>query len=539
MIGDVLGTERFEGMLGFDLVTYRGDALAVDSDMNINVVLAPNLDETRDRFDLTEGISGYNQNDTLRGTDRLAADMVGHEANAAATLRIRNLRTFLRGATTFTGGDILMGGAGSDLIEGRGGNDVIDGDAWLNVQLVATLNSVNGAPGVIKRADSLFELREDVFANPQRLNPGQINIDRFIVTPAVGPADCGAATPVNCDTALFTGNRAGYSVVNNGDGTFTVTDSVGTDGVDTLRNIEQLQYADGVFPIGASSPAALVAVPNVVGDLEEDATDELEALGFVVDSETGFSATVAAGNVISTNPVAGTLVANGSTVILTISAGAPAPTLLSQVIRNSQGALQITSPAIVPPANTLIVAFIAADGPVGAANTIVNSVTNIGGTALTWTRQVRSNVQLGTAEIWTAFTTPAHASMTVRAVLNNDMASTIAVMMFSGADPSMVGAARLAANAPTGAPTASIVTTRSNSLVFGVGVDWDRPRAMIAGANQTRLHLFRPDVGDTYWVQRVNDAVLAAGTSATISDTYSGAMTDRWNMALIEIRRRP
>ena len=39
MVGDVLGTERFEGMLGFDWVTYRGDPLPVDADMSIRVVL--------------------------------------------------------------------------------------------------------------------------------------------------------------------------------------------------------------------------------------------------------------------------------------------------------------------------------------------------------------------------------------------------------------------------------------------------------------------------------------------------------------------
>ena len=77
MVADVLGTQRLEGMLGFDWATYRGDPLPVDADMNIRVVLAPNLDELRDRFDLTESLSGYNQIDILRGTDNVAADLAG------------------------------------------------------------------------------------------------------------------------------------------------------------------------------------------------------------------------------------------------------------------------------------------------------------------------------------------------------------------------------------------------------------------------------------------------------------------------------
>ncbi len=63
MVSTVLGTQRLEGMLGFDWATYRGDPLPVDADMNIRVVVAPNLGELRDRFDLTESLSGYNQSD--------------------------------------------------------------------------------------------------------------------------------------------------------------------------------------------------------------------------------------------------------------------------------------------------------------------------------------------------------------------------------------------------------------------------------------------------------------------------------------------
>src|SRR3712207_7538859 len=61
--------------------------------------------------------------------------MEGHELTAQGIARVTGLSGLLGGATSFTGGNILMGGAGSDLIEGRGGNDVIDGDAQLNVRI--------------------------------------------------------------------------------------------------------------------------------------------------------------------------------------------------------------------------------------------------------------------------------------------------------------------------------------------------------------------------------------------------------------------
>ena len=39
------------------------------------------------------------------------------------------------GVTSFSAGDIILGGDGSDTIMGRGGDDIIDGDKWLNVQI--------------------------------------------------------------------------------------------------------------------------------------------------------------------------------------------------------------------------------------------------------------------------------------------------------------------------------------------------------------------------------------------------------------------
>jgi hypothetical protein len=229
-------------------------------------------------------------------------------------------------------------------------------------------------------------------------------------------------------------------------------------------------------------------------------------------------------------------VAAGSAVNLVVSIG-PAPTIAGTFIRNAGAPnLTVTSPAFTTTANTLIVAFVSADGPVDAPNTIVNRMANTG-IPLTWTRAVRSNVQLGTAEIWWAFTPTARTLTTATAVLNNSEPASMTVMTFTGAAPSLVGAASVAASAPSGQPSASLVTTRGNSLVIGVGTDWDSPRILTAPAGQTIVNQFRPPVGDTYWVQRTANPVTAAGTAVTISDTYGASMPDRWNMALIEIRR--
>jgi len=540
--------------------------------------------------------------------------------------------------------------------------------------------------GTVKLVDDPRLLVDDVFADPQRLNPGHISIVRSIVTPTnVPPADCGATAPLNCDTAVFSGPLADYSIQLNLNDTLTVVHVAGkgnfkapsNDGTDILRNIEQLQFQDVTIPapkparnlvpnvIGLSPDAGTAAItgaglrlgatttaralpanpipigfivgqdplggtkvaarslvdiaistgletPNVVGlpypgDATVGATHNLTEFALVVGTVTNqFSTTVPAGLVISQDPVAGTGVNAGTAVNLVVSLGpplvqVPAVTGLTQAAATSaitaanltvglvttapsetvasgsvisqtptspgtapQGSAvnlvvstgtggpaltitvkknsgtpntTITSPAFVPTANTLLVATISADAPSTGANTLVNGITNTG-TALTWTRSVRSNAQFGTAEIWWAFTTPAHASMTVTAVLNNSETASLTVMGFNGAVPTLVGAATLAASAAQGAPNATVVTTRANSLVIAVGTDWDLARTMVPAAGQVMVNPFNTPNGDTYWVQRTSPPVAAAGTSVTMRDSYATLMPDRWNLAVVEIRKQ-
>ncbi len=84
----LLGAEiqRSEGMLGFDWTTHKNDPVPGNSDMLITGLLPPGPEVVnRDRFDLVEALSGWDLDDTLRGDDRGAADMVDHELTAAGT----------------------------------------------------------------------------------------------------------------------------------------------------------------------------------------------------------------------------------------------------------------------------------------------------------------------------------------------------------------------------------------------------------------------------------------------------------------------
>jgi hypothetical protein len=76
---------------------------------------------------------------------------------------------------------------------------------------------------------------------------------------------------------------------------------------------------------------APVEVPDVVGELEADGTTTLETALFVVSVSTEYSASVAAGLIISQDPVGGSFAASGSTVAIVVSLG-PEP-----VAEQSQG----------------------------------------------------------------------------------------------------------------------------------------------------------------------------------------------------------
>jgi hypothetical protein len=204
----------------------------------------------------------------------------------------------------------------------------------------------------------------------------------------------------------------------------------------------------------------------------------------------------------------------------------------------SNASTTITSPAFSTTApNELFLAFIASDRVSGTA-----SVSGVTGASLTWQLVRRTNTQLGTAEIWRAFSTTTKANVTVTAALNQSVAAAITVMTFSGVDTTGTnGSGAIGAtgsgDANPGAPTATLVTTRPGSLVVGVGNDWDNAIARTVGPNQTLVSQYLATVGDTFWVQRITNPMASSGTSVTINDI--APTTDRYNLTICEIRAAP
>ena len=246
------GVDRHAGMLGFDWVTHKGDPDPVDADLDVLIFQPPNVTLMRSRFMNVEGLSGWDGNDVLRGR-RHPGDQAfpthgkGHELTQAHLDRVVGLRALLssgqqlegealpqvpRYATPFLAtnqsNNILLGGGGSDLMEGRAGDDYIDGDAALDVYLEL--------PGG-ERVDSMSQVQQRVFAG--EISPADIETRREVVQQADD----------SIDTAVYADVRDQHTLTENGDGTWRVAhvdeDAGGLQsGVDTLRNIERVQFAD-------------------------------------------------------------------------------------------------------------------------------------------------------------------------------------------------------------------------------------------------------------------------------------------------------
>lgn len=213
-----------------------------------------------------------------------------------------------------------------------------------------------------------------------------------------------------------------------------------------------------------------------------------------------------------------------------------APTVDVEISKNQKNAsLDVeTGSFSTSSANELLLAFV-------SANTSGATVSGVSGAGLTWSLVVRTSIQSGTAEIWRAFSSNVLDDVTVTATLNKSSASSLTVISFTGVDQSGVNGsgaigAIATANAASGAPSASFVTTRNDSLVRGVGEDPGAAVDRVAVAGQGLVHQFASN-GATYWVQRVNKPVAEGGTTVTLGD--SSPTTDPYNLSVVEILAAP
>jgi beta-lactam-binding protein with PASTA domain len=96
-------------------------------------------------------------------------------------------------------------------------------------------------------------------------------------------------------------------------------------------------------PVGSSVTvyysAGLVEVPDVIGQTKDEATSQLEGLGFRVTPSFSPSSSDPAGTVIGQTPTGGTRRAYGSQVVINVSSAAPTPTTPTETV---------TTPTVTP-----------------------------------------------------------------------------------------------------------------------------------------------------------------------------------------------
>ena len=258
------GRGKMAGMSGWDWVTYKDNTFGVDADLTRGIVFDefpnPPVNGTLDAYESVEGVSGTKFNDILTGSDTLAAERLpaaqggsegftGSAVTAESIALVAGLQGVLgAGVTSYSAGDILLGGDGSDRITGRMGDDIIDGDKWLNVH-ISVRDPINHSVE-IDRHNSMTTLAAAMFAGT--INPAQLEIVREIVATGDAVADT--------DTAVFSGAASEYIFAGNADGSIQVTHTIEDgDGSDKIRNIERVEFADGSFNIivGDNNPKTL------------------------------------------------------------------------------------------------------------------------------------------------------------------------------------------------------------------------------------------------------------------------------------------
>jgi Ca2+-binding RTX toxin-like protein len=281
------GRGKMAGMSGWDWATYENNTSGVDADFTRGIVFdenpQPPISGTLDAYESVEGLSGSAFNDVLTGSDVTAEERLpfaqggtegyrGSRLDADGIARITGLQAVLgAGVTSFSAGEIILGGDGNDLITGLGGDDIIDGDKYLNVRISVRANA-DGTGAEIASHESLTTLVNQMFAG--QINPGQLQIVREILT-ANGTGDI--------DTAAYRGVLANYRFGATGDGLITVTD-IGLDpidGSDRLRNIERVQFADASLGV-ITGTAGNDTLTGTAGDdlmLGLAGNDTLNALG--------------------------------------------------------------------------------------------------------------------------------------------------------------------------------------------------------------------------------------------------------------------
>ena len=530
------GIEKVAAASGYDWQIAgspgQGDPIAQDLDLALPIAPLDILQVgVRDKFNEAEALSGGVLNDILRGDDVVpsavggggfigcdALDQDGLDRISGLDDLVPPLATprtavvaasasgdcpILSGTNVWGDGNILLGGAGNDLIEGRGADDIIDGDAYVNVRLSVRTNPADasteiGTTDLMENpylTGSTTTLQEAVFNGT--VDPGNIVLVREVL-PSTGASD---------DTALFSGPRADYDVTF-GATSITVAHTRGaaTDGTDTLRGIEKLQFSDTTITL--LTPAAPAAPTAVAGNASATVTFAAPADNGGP-APTSFTIVATPATVTAATPVVTVtgIAAAGSRVVTGLVNGTAYTFQVQAVNEFGPGALSPasnsvtpTAPVNAPPTVTAQTPAANATGVAVGANataTFSEAVTGVSGTTVQL-RQVSTNALVGAAVTLNATSTGVTLNPTANLAANTEYRVTLtggatAIRDLAGAPLATTSwtftTAAAAVNPP---PTVTAQTPAANATGVAVGTNatatFSEP---VNGVNGTTVQLRR------------------------------------------------
>jgi Ca2+-binding RTX toxin-like protein len=555
------GIEKVAGASGFDWEIGLQDPQAQDADLNLPI---PPLDilqvGVRDKFNELEALSGANLDDTLRGDDLVPSavggagfigcdvlDQAGLDrvsgldalvpalstpvAAVTAVSASKNCPLLVPNSNVWGDGNILLGGGGSDLIEGRGADDIIDGDKYFSVRLSVRTDAANPASEIGSAAGMTTQylrdgagkltgatLQEAVFAGT--VNPGNIVAVREILAGSGGT-----------DTALFSGPRSNYTIVatpatDTELAKVTVTQTGAnvagqraSDGIDTLRNIEQLKFTDQVVTLAV--PAAPVI--GTASATSGSATVNFTAPAAGGSPISGFEVVVSTGG-SAVQTVTGISATATSAVVTGLTNGTAFTFQVRAINEFGAGALSAASNAITPSAAAPGTATqVRATAAINSATVTWTAPANNGGAAITGSQ---IEVRTGTTLVTTAtFSTAATSQVVTGLAPGTTYSFVVRVVNSSG-----MGAASAASNAVTtpnrpNAPVIGKARQGDNRGPVTASIAWTPPAntggSAITGYKVTALRM-SSGANNATVVSRTDSAVLPA-TARTLEMTLTGA----------------
>jgi Ca2+-binding RTX toxin-like protein len=237
--GRATGADGNDTLTGIETVLGSAYADTLTGDVNGNVLRGNGGNDTID------GGAGFDWADYKEASSSVTVSLVSNTSSGGnGNDTLINIEGIRGGKSN----DTLTGDANDNRIRGNGGNDLMEGGAgvdtadYYNATAGVTVNLATGRSSGADGNDTLsnFENISGSFLYGDSLtgSDGNNSIEGLGGDDTL---DGGLGT----DSAVFSGKYADYTVTTSGSST-TVKDNVGTDGTDTLSNIEQMVFADTV-----------------------------------------------------------------------------------------------------------------------------------------------------------------------------------------------------------------------------------------------------------------------------------------------------